>query len=106
MPTEKVIFGAVAYTDKDGAERWAKLGEEIDISPAESERLHDLGALFDEKAEADRLKAEIAEREAELARQEQARADETERLAGEKAAAEEKAKSQAAAAKSAAAKSG
>lgn len=99
MPKVTVIAGAAAYTDKDGAERWAQNGEEIDISQAEADRLAGLGALFDQKAEDARLQQEEDLRNAALAREEQARADEKERLAGEKAAAAEKAKSQAAAAK-------
>lgn len=97
MPTEKVIAGAAAYTDKDGHERWAQNGEEIDISQAEADRLHELGALFDQKAEDARVKAEEDARQAQLDYEEQARATEKERVAGEAAAAAkaEKATSQA-----------
>lgn len=104
MPKVKIIAGFAAYTDKNGAERWAQAGDEIDVSQSEADRLAGLGALFDQAAADDAAKAEEDALQAQRDAEDQARADEAERVAGEQAAQakSEKAASQSKAAQQAA----
>jgi len=87
MPEHRVIAGAVAYVDAEGMHRIAQLGDVIDFTKAEADRLFDAGALYDDKAEADAAKAEEARLAEQRAIEDQARKDEAERVAGERAAA-------------------
>jgi hypothetical protein len=86
MPKHEVIGGAAAYTDKDGLDRWAQLGDVIDFTPGEAKRLAGLGMLRDDKADQAAADAEQAALDAAREAEDQARADEAERLAGEEAA--------------------
>jgi hypothetical protein len=45
MAKHTVLFGAVAYTDSDGNEAWARTGDEVEFNAADTKRLLAMGAI-------------------------------------------------------------
>lgn len=65
MAKRYVYFGLVAIVDKDGIERNALQGEQIDVDQAQEKRLDELGALYPKSWDPhDEANAEAAERQA------------------------------------------
>lgn len=86
MAKHKVIAGAAAYVDADGMERWAREGDEVELSKPEADRLMALGALEDPAAVKAAADAEEKAYKDQLAAEQLARDTEAERLAGEEKA--------------------
>lgn len=86
MPEHEVIGGAAAYVDKEGQNRIAWLGDVIDFTDEEAERLMAIGMLRDVEAEQAAAEKVEADRLAARAIEDQRIADEKERIEGEAAA--------------------